>query len=214
MGLLVGLDSRHWKHMAWCGVLSMALHTSWWGLLLLPLAGWMLPLAVDVKSIAIPTLAVLSAVLLPSSKAKAWIPWLIGIIATLTFASTLSGTDDHRVVLPAINRLTIEHMGGTDFKISPDVDCQEGMFESLWWIGGGLSIGTFLHQTWSRCLYKNPLTVGTTLESDDSVARYGTWTVLLLVLENSVVQDIWWDLEWGYCFPSRCVLGRLCNSMG
>lgn len=157
MGLLVGLDSLA-IGSTWLGVgiLSVALHFGWWGLLLLPLAGWMLPLAVDVKSIAIPTLAVLSAVLLPPAKPKAWIPWLVGIIATLAFASTLSGTDDHRVVLPEINRLTIAH-GWHRLQDLPKRGLPEGMFESLWWIGGGLSIGTLIHQTWSQKLYKNPL---------------------------------------------------------
>ena len=31
------------------------------------------------------------------------------IVATLAFATTLSGTDDHRVVLPEISRFTVEH---------------------------------------------------------------------------------------------------------
>ena len=157
MGLLVGLDSlaigSTWLGL---GTLAISLHAGWWGLLLLPLAGWMLPLAVDVKSIAIPTLAVLSAILLPPSRPKAWKSWLIGIIVTLAFASTLSGTDDHRVVLPEINRFTIDH-GWHRLQDLPKRGLPEGMFESLWWIGGGLSIGALLHQTWYRKLYKSPL---------------------------------------------------------
>ena len=157
MGLLVGLDSlaigSTWLSL---GVLSIGLQTGWWGLLLLPLAGWMLPLAVNVKSIAIPTLAVLSSILLPPHKSDAWKPWLLGLIATLAFASTLSGTDDHRVVLPEINRLTLEH-GWHRLQDLPRRGLPEGMFEILWWIGGILSIGTLIHKTWHRKLYTTPL---------------------------------------------------------
>ena len=157
MGLLVGLDSLA-IGSTWLGLgcLAIGLHSGWWGLLVLPLAGWMLPLAVDVKSIAIPSLAVLSCILLPPIKPHAWKAWLIGLIATLSFAMTLSGTDDHRVVLPEISRFTIEH-GWHRLKDLPRRGLPEGMFQTLIAIGGALSIGTFLHQTWLHKLYKNPL---------------------------------------------------------
>ena len=157
MGLLVGLDSLA-IGSTWLGLgcLAIGLHSGWWGLLLLPLAGWMLPLAVDVKSIAIPSLVVLSGILLPPNKANAWKAWLVGLVATLAFATTLSGTDDHRVVLPEISRFTVEH-GWHRLKDLPRRGLPEGMFQTLMGIGGILSIGTFLHQTWLHKLYKIPL---------------------------------------------------------
>ena len=157
MGLLVGLDSLA-IGSTWLGLgcLAIGLHCGWWGLVLLPLAGWMLPLAVDVKSIAIPSLVVLSGILLPPNKANAWKAWLVGLVATLAFATTLSGTDDHRVVLPEISRFTVEH-GWHRLQDLPRRGLPEGMFQTLMWIGGVLSIGTFLHQTWLDKLYKNPM---------------------------------------------------------
>ena len=47
--------------------------------------------------------------LLPPTKPNAWKAWLVGLVTALAFATTLSGTDDHRVVLPEISRLTVEH---------------------------------------------------------------------------------------------------------
>ena len=157
MGLLVGLDSLA-IGSTWIGLgcLAIGIHSGWWGLLLLPLAGWMLPLAVSVKSIAIPSLAVLSCILLPPFKPNAWKSWLIGLIITISFATTLSGTDDHRVVLPEINRFTVEH-GWHRLKDLPRRGLPEGMFQTLMWIGGLFSVGTFLHQTWLHKLYKNPM---------------------------------------------------------
>jgi hypothetical protein len=157
MGLLVGLDSLA-IGSTWLGLgcLAIGLHGGWWGLVLLPIAGWMLPLAVDVKSIAIPSLVVLSGILLPPNKANSYKAWLVGLVATLAFATTLSGTDDHRVVLPEISRFTIEH-GWHRLQDLPRRGLPEGMFQTLLWIGGVLSIGTFLHQTWLDKLYKNPM---------------------------------------------------------
>ena len=84
---------------------------------------------------------------LAAEQGKGLIPWLIGVIATLHLHPPYLGTDDHRVVLPEINRFTIEH-GWHRLQDLPRRGLPEGMFESLWWIGGGLSIGTFIHQTW------------------------------------------------------------------
>lgn len=160
MGLLVGLDTLAIGSM-WLslGLLSMGLHSGWLGLVFLPLAGWMLPLALDVKSIAIPALAAVSVILLPSGKADKWKAWLVGLIATLIFASTLRGTDDHRVVLPDINWLTIQH-GWHRLQDLPRRGLPEGMFQSLMWIGGLLSIGTFAHQTWVHKFYMHPFSKG------------------------------------------------------
>lgn len=160
LGLLVGLDplaiGSSWLSL---GMLSMGLHSGWVGLAILPLVGWMLPLALDVKSIAIPALAALGAILLPSGKPGTWKPWLIGVTATLIFASTLSGTDDHRVVAPDISWFTLKH-GWHRLQDLPRRGLSEGMFQSLWWIGGLLSIGALAQQTWVHKLYRKPFSNG------------------------------------------------------
>ena len=69
------------------------------------------------------------------------------------------------------------NMDGTDFKISPDVDCQRECLRVCGGLGAGCqSEPLSTKRGLGKVLQESP-DMGTTLESDDSVARYGTWTV-------------------------------------
>ena len=119
MGLLVGLD-------------SLAIGNTWLGLGVLPLVSTVdggglcsYPCRLDapwpLMSKAVQFLPrMLSCILLQPNPMRGnrgyW------LVAALAFATTLSGTDDHRVVLPEISRLT-ESTDGTGYKIFLDEGC-------------------------------------------------------------------------------------------
>ena len=152
MGLLVGLDPLAigctWLGL---GVLSVALHSNWKGLLALPLAWWILTVGLNVKSIALPSLVVLSGVAFPNHK---WKPWLIGMVSTGLFATTLSGTSDHRVVPPNLNFKSIEY-GWHQISTLSKRGIPEGDFKILLYVGGILTLHALGYRLWKK-RFSNP----------------------------------------------------------
>ena len=101
MGLLVGLDPLAigctWLGL---GVLAVALHSNWRGLLALPFAWWLLPMGLNVKSIALPSLVVLSAIAFPTSNC--------GLTnAIITPPTAKNGQIAGRIVFSEINERSI-----------------------------------------------------------------------------------------------------------
>lgn len=134
LGVLVGVDGIAigctWLGL---GLLATALHhRSHWGILCLPLAWWLLPLGINAKSIALPSLVALSILVLPITH---WKRWLLVVGSSALVASTISRTEDHRVVAPDSNWNTLEH-GWHRLSDFGKRGLQEGDFQNLWILGG------------------------------------------------------------------------------
>ncbi len=147
LGLLIGLDSlaigTSWLAL---GLFSVSIQSSWWGLPLLPLSLWLLILGLDVKSIALPSLVGLIGVILPT-KIHRWKVWGSGLVLALVFATTQSGTDDHRVQAPDLNWQTVQH-GWHRLSDLPKRGLAEGDFQILWWTGGLLTLSALGRSLW------------------------------------------------------------------